>query len=49
MKQMGIYYSPAVKVICVENNTVLCASPEDFSSTERYSLGSNSYDEDDWE
>lgn len=50
MKKEQIYFSPAVKVIRIENCTALCAtSPSDSSSTERVTVSSNSYDDDDWE
>lgn len=43
MEKNSAYASPAVKVIVVENNEVLCAS------TEGYGVSSQSYGEDDWE
>lgn len=47
MKKEQIYFSPAVKVIRIENCTALCdASPSD---TEKFTVSSNSYDDDDWE
>lgn len=47
MKQTDLYFSPAVKVIHVESDTALCAtSPSD---TEKFTVSSNNYDDDDWE
>lgn len=43
MEKNSAYASPAVKVIVVENNEVLCAS------TEGYGISGQSYGEDDWE
>lgn len=43
MEKKSAYASPAVKVIVVENNEVLCAS------TERYGVSGQGYGEDDWE
>lgn len=46
MKQADIYFSPSVKVIRVENTTALCTTSSD---TEKFTVGSNSYTDEDFE